>query len=1025
MKEKRKGMTMTKIISAFTLDDALYALGELVAQNEARGERNFVFCEDQLTLLAERAVLDAVGATFLTEVSTFSRFLSSERHVLSKYGSVMAVSSIMTHNRDKLAYFRNNLAAQTVYETIAQLSASCVGADLLLRGAEETEGTLKGKLLDLAFLLERYESFLQENGLVDESGYLSLLPEKISSSDLRDAHIFFFAFPSFTKQGRAGVEAALDCAMDVTGIFLAGRDELYTNEGAHSFRKLCNERGGAEILRVPDTSEEDARHFRQGLFSPERYGSDRKRTERVRRFTAADESREAETVAALIRRYAAKGMRYREMAVLVPDSDCYPTVEKAFAAYKIPFFADKKRPFSEHPFCELVFAVLEGAADGVLPEEADAILSNVYLKDTDEYRNYLLRFGCYRGAYRREIKSGEAVKGFQVPELVEAREKLRGAMSLFPSKGTACAYADGVFALYERLQAEETTERLEESFTGAERQFLDVKPLWDVLDEIRRVAGDGQFSAREFSAMLKSGTQALEISMIPQSADAVFVGDATDSRFQCVKVLFATGLTDDLPRVTADTAVISDGEIDRLKELEVEIEPAIAQVNARARERIALNLCSFRDELYLSYPLSKKGAEANCGELFSAAEKLFSMPPMPDLFPYDCCERGVAVRRLLSLREELKNGSSNENRRAGAQFAALYEALRAAGEQESVDRVLAGDGKQNVPVKKLLEERTFSPTFFEKYFACPYRGFAENILNLREREEGSARPLDTGNFIHNVLERASLQFDTIKSEEECRAMAQTVAKEMLAMPALASLADTADGTYTLTRLVAESVEVVTAAYRQIVGSQFRVRNAEEAVALDELRIKGRTDRVDVSDEYVRIIDYKTGSYDVSPVKYYTGQKLQLQLYLKAASRGGVPAGAFYFPAADHFTKEGDGNKYRLEGFYCGEDEVLARMDVGIQEADASELFVWKRSARGEKPMDREAFEAFLDYGVLVAQRAENEMKRGYIAPSPYEKACEFCRMKSLCGFIGTERKEPAIKNSEIVNIVRRERGEKV
>ena len=90
---------MINLIEAPTLDDALAALAARVAENESRGGKNFIFCEDRLTLLAEHAVLGGNGGTFLTEVSTFARFLSSDRKVLSKYGSVMAVSAILRPQR--------------------------------------------------------------------------------------------------------------------------------------------------------------------------------------------------------------------------------------------------------------------------------------------------------------------------------------------------------------------------------------------------------------------------------------------------------------------------------------------------------------------------------------------------------------------------------------------------------------------------------------------------------------------------------------------------------------------------------------------------------------------------------------------------------------------------------------------------------------------------------------------------------------------------------------------------------------
>ena len=130
---------MIELYEVPTLDCALSVLSEAVAASEARGEENFIFCEDKLTLLAERAVLRRTGGTFATEVSTFSRFLSGSAKTISKQGSVMAVSAILAKQGEKLSCFRRG-AAQAVYETIAQLSASRGNAEMLRRGAEETEG---------------------------------------------------------------------------------------------------------------------------------------------------------------------------------------------------------------------------------------------------------------------------------------------------------------------------------------------------------------------------------------------------------------------------------------------------------------------------------------------------------------------------------------------------------------------------------------------------------------------------------------------------------------------------------------------------------------------------------------------------------------------------------------------------------------------------------------------------------------------------------------------------------------------
>ena len=1017
---------MAELIRAQTLDDALDELKRRVAENEGRGEKNFIFCEDRLTLLTERAVIESSGGTFSTEVSTFARFLSPQKKVLSKQGSVMALSAILSSCED-LKCFRKN-SAQAVYETIAQLAASRVDAEKLEKSAETAEGLLRAKLRDLSLLLGKYEGFLRENGLLDENGYLALLPGEIAKGALADANVFFFAFPSFTAQACEGLRAAMEHAGSVTGIFLDGKDPLYTGEAAKAFLRVAKEFGSVKESIAPSSLSGEAEILKGALFSPERYGKAKTETERVRVFRARDDAEEFSTVCALIKRYVIeKGLRYRDFAVLVEGSGSFLIAEKTFRAYKIPFFADRKRAFSLHPFCALVVACLAAAADGALPDSVDAVLANYYFGKGDAYRNYLLKYGGYRGGVHREIKEGDAVKGYDRGELLSCRARAEEILKLFPAKGTGAQYTGAIRALSALVDAERATEELQKRLDGAEKEFLALSPLEGILTEIEEIAGGQKFTAREFSALFGSGAGALEISLIPQSLDAVFVGDITESRIVRAEVLFCTGLTDALPHVSSDTAVITDGEIRKLKDLEVEIEPAIAVVNARARESVALNLCAFKRAAYFSRPLRRGEDETGESEVLSYLEGTFRVKPLPEVFPYDASEYEPALLALLALREDFVHGRDDEGeKKQSAIFRVLTERRSdekngkgaPALDEKKLDALITGGEKQTVPAAgKLYFAGDISPTLLEEYFTCPYRGFAMRGLRLREREERTVLDTDAGTFVHAVLESAAKRFNEFSDREECRAFAERAGRELLLAPRFASLTDTKAGVYTGERLVGEAVAASVAAYSQMVGSSFRVRSTEERVFLPALGIRGKADRVDEADGYVRVIDYKTGEIDDSFSSYYTGRKLQLQLYLLAASQEGKAAGAFYFPAADEFTKEGE-VRYRMGGFFCKDDAVLALMDSTRKEGEKSTFF--GGGGKSEKGMAQADFEAFLNYSLLVSARAEEEMRAGNVKPSPYDEACKFCKCKGMCGFVGTPRKEGKVRCGEIVGISRGE-----
>ncbi len=1017
------GKQMIRSFRAASLQDALEALSEEIANKESAGERNYIFCEDRLTLLAERAVLKKSCGTFLSEVTTFARFLSSEKPVLSKEGSVMKISELILNRRGEGCFTGGS--ARAVYETIAQLSASRVDAEALNAAAESTDGTLKRKLKDLALILEEYNAFLRESGLIDENGYLALLPDKIAEGELRDANVFFFAFPSFTRQALEGVRAAFLHAKSVTGIFLGGDEPLYTQSALNAFWRTAEECGLFCEKRQAETCfPAESRAFIEGMYSPVEGAT--LRTEKISLFEAQDETEEFERIAALVKKHISEGERYFSIGVLVPGADYFPTAEKVFSQYKIPFYLDRKRPLSEHPFAGYVLSVLEGAADGLLPEEADRIAANVCFGEADEYRNYLLRYGQYRGAARREIKKQEEIAEFDRERLVAFSDKMRSVVKLFPAKGKGTAFVKAVRRLFAGTDWEGVLKKLKEDagaagdgFSPAEENFLEIgisseDAFGKTLDEIERVAGEREFTVREFASLLKSGLDANEVLLVPPSLDAVFVGDATECMFAATPVLFAAGLTEQLPAVSDDTAIISDKEIGRLSEIRVEIEPAIGEVNRRRRESFTLNLASFTKRLYMSRPLKLHGEETQRSEALLFAEKRFLPAPMPEAYPYDCSEPAPAALRMIREREDFIRGEYG-----GGADTLRYNAIRAALEERGVDtRRRERHAPSPLAPQLWLKGDTVSPTLLESYFECPYEGFITRALKLSEQREGSVAQADAGIFVHSVLERTAKEFNQIGSEEALEECVRATAEALFSEPRFLPLLDTDEGRYARERLLSECLAATRAAWIQVSRSKFRVAETEGSIRIPALKIAGKTDRVDEAEGLVRVVDYKTGYLDDSPTAYYTGRKLQLELYLYAASEGKTPAGAFYFPAADTFAKEGSGARFAMKGFYNAEQ--ISAFDTAVAEGEKSELFDGARAA--DKGMTGEAFSDFLEYGYFVSEQAEAEMKEGNFAPSPYGDACDRCKLKSLCAFTGDARQENTVNCAEIAGIVREKKG---
>ena len=134
----------------------------------------------------------------------------------------------------------------------------------------------------------------------------------------------------------------------------------------------------------------------------------------------------------------------------------------------------------------------------------------------------------------------------------------------------------------------------------------------------------------------------------------------------------------------------------------------------------------------------------------------------------------------------------------------------------------------------------------------------------------------------------------------------------------------------------------------------------------------------------------------------------------------MSAGAFYFPAQDDYISEKDDGKFRMQGFYCKDPEITEGFDTLRAPGEKSEFY---ESGSRTRAFSRTDFEAFLDYAELVAAQAEREMGAGNLIPSPYMRACDYCKLKGMCGFTGAPREEKGVSFAEIVNIAKKCRGQ--
>ncbi|MGB7291883.1 MAG: PD-(D/E)XK nuclease family protein [Thermodesulfobacteriota bacterium] len=202
----------------------------------------------------------------------------------------------------------------------------------------------------------------------------------------------------------------------------------------------------------------------------------------------------------------------------------------------------------------------------------------------------------------------------------------------------------------------------------------------------------------------------------------------------------------------------------------------------------------------------------------------------------------------------------------------------------------------------------FSPTKLETYGQCPFRFFASNILNLKKADEieDDVNALDLGLFYHRILRELFLGLSKEnegrvdvreKSYEEISEALQALLKERDFNKEFSWLSE---GRRALTikriteQVLPQFIQYELIRIKEWNQSGFFPARFEKGVdfEIDDIKLSGIVDRIDVGDRGLLIIDYKLRPSSVR--KFLDFRNLQLPLYLYAFSKlGEKPVGGFF------------------------------------------------------------------------------------------------------------------------------------
>ena len=258
----------------------------------------------------------------------------------------------------------------------------------------------------------------------------------------------------------------------------------------------------------------------------------------------------------------------------------------------------------------------------------------------------------------------------------------------------------------------------------------------------------------------------------------------------------------------------------------------------------------------------------------------------------------------------------------------------------------------------------------ERYRSCPFSYYLQYGLKIKPQEELKIQTLNTGTFIHEVIDEffGTVREVGIKLEEITEEQLSEIINKIID----SKLGQNKNYIFTSTAkyraLVIRLKKIIKKALKYIIGtivqSRFKVLGTEVEfgekgkykpirLTLEDgkrIEIIGKIDRIDTAQgedgKYLRIIDYKSSAKNIDLNEVYAGLQIQLLTYLDAACKEEdlMPAGVLYFSMLEQMIK----SDKRLEQEEI-EDKIRANFkmkglilaDVKVVKLHDKNLQTWK------------------------------------------------------------------------------------
>lgn len=1022
------------------------------------------------------------------------RYGSAPLPILTKGAKAVVFKKACENIKDELKLFGKNIdnvafinSAINIYD---EMKSCRVGAQDIMQASVNTEKeTLSQKLHDISLIMSAYDLYI-DGKFLDGASELTRLYTKLVDLDYFVGRtVFIDGFNGFVAQEYKILEVILSQAKAVYVTFCTdshiNNDKFnlfsYVNNNINYLREAA-ENAGTSMLE-PIYLKENHRFNNDELILSEKFVfSNVKNTsgdipQNIELYGAKSVTDECDFVSDRISKLLRSGVKASDIAVICRDLDKYQKeLQFSFSKYNIPYFNDERQNISSEPLIMFVNFLMRCSIYSLSSNDIFSMLKTglTALEDeaVNELENYAFIWNIKGSKWKKEFTNSP--KGFseemsdndlkKLEAINKSREYVVDRLQKFNSACKKKNSADICRAIYFTLidfSVDDKLRGLAQSLNDSGKSVLAFEQgrvwdlLMDILDKLATISDDQNITVKEFYKLFNLMIMNEDLGNIPSGLDNVQIGSADRIRCNNPYAVFVVGANEgEFPQSVSSSGLLSESDRNILIENKFKLYAYGETLNAQEKYFAYMALSAPSDRLFVSFRNSS--ADGFESIIVSELKNIF-----PNLEVHSAeAEYSVSAAETDANTFEILASNFDDNTEF---IATLKEYFADKPEFESrLSAVELLSKNEDIIIKnpdlarKLFKNDMYlSVSKIEDYYKCAFKYYCKFGLNARPRIKAEMNPMETGSVIHYVLECIVRDYGSKGLIELDSRQIPTEVKKYLKQYLESKMGDYSEFSVRfkyrfmyLSKLIScvvlrlreefENCDFEPKAFELSIGNGENGESVKsQAINLPDggtIQIRGSIDRVDTytenGEQYVRVVDYKSGikKFKLSDILY--GLNLQMFVYLFTLCKSdnelaGKEAGVLYLHssrkiynvsrnAIDSGVLKEDSDAYKMVGVVLNDEEnqIAEHMEHDLK----GEFIDVKCSAKSGVSGSIVSLE---DMGRIsrkidsLIEQMGVELHMGKIMQNPvnstnHNNTCEFCDYSSVCA----NRKEIELKEIE-------------